>query len=162
VEEISMKNQLTLLHFDNAEDLLESIDMLRQHGVIIREIYSAKAIPDIEARLGLKRLQFGEMLFRFGCLGGMALTSLSYYFLEPQANWKTMLFNVLILLGTLFIAGRLFSIRAPKLFTLKPGDGRYLAVVDTQHVLVNEAVTHLFQYTGAVELSPALKNIVLS
>jgi hypothetical protein len=157
-----MKNQLTLLHFENPEDLLAGIDMLQQHRIIIREIYASEPVPNIETKLRIKQLQFGEAIFRFGCLGGMGLTSLGYYFLEPQTNWKTVLLNTIVLSVTLFIAGYLFPMNAPRIFTLKPGDRRYLAVVDTQRIPVNESIAHLFQYTGAVELSPAIKNIVIS
>ena len=157
-----MKNQLTLLHFDSPEDLLAGIDMLQQHNIIIREIYSAQPIPGIEATLKTKQLQFGEMILRFGCFGGMGLTSLGYYFLQSQANLKIVLLNTIALLVTLFIAGCLFLVKTPKLITLKPGDRRYLALVDTQHIPVNESIAHLFQYTGAVELSLAIKNIVIS
>ena len=162
VPETNMKNQLTLLHFENPEDLLAGIDTLQQHRIIIREIYTPQPMPNIESKLRTKQLQLGKVIFRFGCLGGMGLTSLGYYFQEPQVNWKTVLINVLILLATLLIAGCLFPIRVPGVFTLKPGDRRYLAVVDTQCITVNESIAHLFQYTGAVELSPAIKNIVIS
>jgi hypothetical protein len=157
-----MKNQLTLLHFENPEDMLAGIDTLRRYNIIVREIYTSEAMPNIATKLRIKQFRFGEAIFRFGCVGGMGLTSLAYYFLGPQTNWKTMLLNVLIILVTLFIAGRLFSFNAPRVFTLKPGDNRYLTVVDTQNIPVNQAVAHLFQYTGAVELSPAIKNIVIS
>jgi hypothetical protein len=156
-----MKNQLTLLHFENPEDLLAGIDTLQQHSITIREIYSPELIPGIETKLRIKQLHFGEAIFRFG-LGGMGLTSLGYYFLQPQANWKTALLNALFLLVTLLIADRLFFVRAPRLIILKSGGRRYLAVVDTQRVPVNESIAHLFQYTEAVEFSPAIKNIVIS
>ncbi|MDB5135739.1 MAG: hypothetical protein JWP37_2342 [Mucilaginibacter sp.] len=157
-----MKNQLTLLHFENPEDMLAGIDTLQQYNIIIREIYSSEPVPNIETKLRIKKFQFGQAIFRFGCLGGMGLTSLGYYFLEPQANWKTVLLNTIVLLVTLFIAGYLFPINAPRVFTLQQGDRRYLAVVDTQRIPVNESIAYLFQYTGAVEFSPAIKNIVIS
>jgi hypothetical protein len=162
VEEIDMKNQLTLLHFENPQDLLAGIDTLQLHNIIIREIYAAEHMPGIETKLRIKQLRFGDAIFRFGCLGGMGLTSLGYYFLQPQTNWKTELLNILILLVTLLIAGCLFSVRAPRHIILKSGDGRYLAVVDTQRIPVNESIAHLFQYTSAVDFSPAIKNIVIA
>ena len=157
-----MKNQLTLLHFESPEELLAGIDTLQQHNIIIREIHASEPVPNIETKLRIKQLQFGEAIFRFGCMGAMGLTSLGYSFLEPQTNWKTALLNAVILLATLLIAGCLFRINAPRVFTLKTRDGRYLAVVDTRRIGVNESIAHLFQYTDAVELSPAIKNIVLS
>jgi hypothetical protein len=157
-----MKNQLTLLYFESPEDLVMGIDTLQQHNIIISEIHTSESLPYIKTKLRIKQLQFNEAIFRFGCLGGMGLTSLTYYLLEPQTSWKGALLNVLISLITLFIAGYLFPINAPRVFTLKPGDRRYLAVVDTQRIPVNESIAHLFQYTGAVELSPAIKNIVIS
>ena len=157
-----MKNQLTLLHFENPEDLFAGIDMLQQHNIIIREIYTSEPMSGIETRLRIKQLRFGEVIFRLGCLGGMGLTSLGYYFLQPHANWKTALLNTIVLLVTLLIAGCLLSVRAPRLIILKSGDRRYLAVVDTQRIPVNESIARLFQYTGAVEFSPAIKNIVIS
>jgi hypothetical protein len=157
-----MKNHLTLLHFDSAQDLLDGVDMLQQHRIVIREIYSAEPIPGIELKLGIKRVQMGGAIFKFGCLGGMALTSLGCYFLQHQANWKTVILNLLVLLVTLIIADRLFAIGAPKVFTLNPGDKRCLVVVDTQRISVHEAIAHLFQYTSAVEISVAIKNIVIS
>jgi hypothetical protein len=157
-----MKNQLTLLHFENPDDLLAGIDALQQHNIIIREIYAPKPMPGIETKLRTKQLRFGKAIFKFGCLGGMGLTSLGYCFLEPHTNWKTVLFNALILLVTALIAGCLLPINAPGVFTLGPGDTRYLAVVDTQRIQVNESIAHLFQYAGAVEFSPAVKNIVIS
>lgn len=157
-----MKNQLTLLHFDTPEDLLAGIDTLQQHHIIIREIYASERMPKVETKLRIKQLRLGEAILSFGCLGGIGLTTIGYYFLKPQADWKTILLNVIALLVTLLIAGRLFSVRAPRLITLKQGDRRYLAVVDTQHIPVNESVAYLFQYACAVELSPAIKNIVIS
>lgn len=157
-----MKNKLTLLYFERQEDLLAGIDALQQHHIIIREIYAAEPIPDIKSKLNLNQSQFGEAIIRFGCLGGIGITSLVYYFLQPQANWKTTLLNTGTLLITLFLAGCLSPVKATKFFTLKPGDKRYLAVVDTQRIAVNESIAHLFQYTSAVEFSPAIKNIVIS
>ncbi len=155
-----MKNQLTLLHFENPEDIIAGIDTLQQHHIIIREIYASQPIPGIETKLGIKYLRLGQAILRFGCMGGMGLTCLGYYLLEPQANWKTVLLNVLMLLLTLFVAGCLSPINAPKVLSLKPGDNRYLAVVDTERIPVNESIAHLFQYAGAVDLSPAIKNIM--
>ncbi|HMG10365.1 MAG TPA: quinol:electron acceptor oxidoreductase subunit ActD [Mucilaginibacter sp.] len=157
-----MKNQLTLLHFENPDDLLAGIDTLQQHNIVIREIYASAPVPNLEIKLRIKQLQFGKTIFRFGCLGGMGLTSLSYYLLALHSDWKTALLNILILLVTLLIAGCLFPTDAPRVFTLKPGDRRYLAVVDTRHIPVNGSIAHFFQYTGAVEVSPAIKNILIS
>ncbi len=157
-----MKNQLILLHFDNPEDMLSGIDTLQRHNVIIREIYASERMPNIETKLKIKQFRFGKAIFRFGCLGGMGLTSLGYCFLEPHLNLKIVLLNLLILLVTLLIAGCLFPVNVPNIFTLKSGDRRYLTVVDTQGMPVKESIAHLFQYTGAVELSPAIKNIVIS
>ena len=155
-----MKNQLTLLHFEGPEDLLAGIDVLQQHHIVIREIYSAEPIPGIKTKLN--RLQLGEAILRFGCLGGMVFTSLVFYLLQPAVNWKTALLNTVLLLITLFLAGCLSPVKAPKCFTLQPGDRRYLAVVDTQRMPVNESIAHLFQYADAVDFSPAIKNIVTS
>jgi hypothetical protein len=52
--------------------------------------------------------------------------------------------------------------KTPRCFSLQPGDRRYLAVVDTQRVPVDESIAHLFQYAGAVDFSSAIKNIVIS
>ena len=157
-----MKNQLTLLHFESPEDLLAGIDTLQQHNIIIREIYASKPLSNIEPKLRIKQLRFGEAIFKFGCLGGIGSTSLGYYFLESHENWISVLLNAVFLFITLLIASRLFSVSAPKLIILKAGDKRYLAVVDTQRIPVNESIAHLFQYTNAVDLSPTIKNIVIS
>lgn len=157
-----MKNQLTLLHFDSAEDLFQSINSLHENGIAICEIYSAEPIPGIEIKLGIRRLKLGHVALKYGCLGSMALSSSVYYFFQLGANWKAQMLNALLLMITFLSASRLFSVRVPKLFTLKPGDKRYLMIVDTRLVPVNEAIAHLFQYTSAVGLSPAVKNIVIS
>jgi hypothetical protein len=56
----------------------------------------------------------------------------------------------------------LTPVKAPRCFTLQPGDRRYLAVVDTQHIPVNETIAHLFQYAGAVDFSSTIKNLVIA
>jgi Protein of unknown function (DUF3341) len=157
-----MKNQLTLLYFENPEDLLAGIRTLQQYNIIIREIYASESVPNIENKLRIKQLQLGEMVFKFGCLGSIGLTSLVYYMLEPQMNYRMVLLNMLLLSAALFVVARLFSVKAPKVFALKPSDRRCFAVVDTQRIRVNESIAHFFQYTNAVELTPAIKNIVIS
>jgi hypothetical protein len=157
-----MKNQLTLLHFDNPEDLLAGIDALQQHHIIIREVYAAESVPGLEVKLNRQQLRLGEIVIRFGCLGGMVFTSLVFYLLQPEVNWKTALLNTALLLVTLFLAGCLTPVKAPRCFTLQPGDGRYLAVVDTQRIPVHEAIAHLFQYADAVDFSSAIKNIMIA
>ncbi|MDB5108954.1 MAG: hypothetical protein JWR67_68 [Mucilaginibacter sp.] len=157
-----MKNQLTLLHFDNPEDLLAGIDALQQHHIVIQEVYSAKPVPGMEAKLNRQQLRLGEMVLRFGCLGGMVFVSLIFYLMQPEVNWKSALLNTVLLLVTLFLAGCLTPVKAPRCFNLQPGDRRYLAVVDTQRIPVEESIAHLFQYAGAVDFNSTIKNIVIS
>jgi hypothetical protein len=157
-----MKNQLTLLHFDNPEDLLASVDTLQQHHLVIHEVYSAEPVPGMEAKLNRQQLRLGEIVLRFGCFGGMVFASLVFYLLQPEVNWKTALLNTVLLLITLFLAGCLTPAKAPRCFALQPGDRRYLAVVDTERIPVDESIAHLFQYAGAVDFSSAIKNIVIS
>jgi hypothetical protein len=162
VQEINMKNQLTLLHFDSPEDLLAGIDALQQHHIVIQEVYSAKPVPGMEAKLNRQQLRLGEMVLRFGCFGGMVFASLVFYLMQPEVNWKSALLNTVLLLTTLFLAGCLTPVKAPRCFILQPGDRRYLAVIDTQRIPVDESIAHLFQYAGAVDFNSAIKNIVIS
>jgi hypothetical protein len=157
-----MKNQLTLLYFDSAEHLLQSIGSIQQHGIDIQEIYSAKPINGIEVKLRIKQLKFGNAVFRYGCLGGIALTSIIYYLMQPAINPEAGICNALLLLAAFLFADRLFPNRVPKLFTLKPGDNRYMMIVNARHTPVNETIAHLFEYTSAVNLSRTIKNIVIS
>ena len=157
-----MKNQLTLLHFENPEELLAGIDTLQRHHLIIHEVYSAETIPGIEARLSTRQWRLGAMIIRFGCLGGLVLTPLFFYLQQPGANWKAVLLNTILLVVAMFFAGCLTPVKVPKYRKLQAGDRRYLAVVDTQHIPINESINHLFQYARAVEFSPAIKNIVIS
>jgi Protein of unknown function (DUF3341) len=157
-----MKNQLTLLRFDNPEDLLAGIYALRQHHIVIREVYVAEPVPGLEVKLNSQQLRLGELVLRFGCLGGLVFTSLVFYLLQPEVNWKTALLNTALLLVTLFLAGCLTPVKAPRCFNLRPGDQRYLAVVDTQRVPVNESIAYLFQYSGAIDFNSTIKNIVIS
>ena|ERR1700743_433347 len=157
-----MKNQLTLLHFENLEDLLEGIDTLQQHHLIIHEVYSAEPIPGIDAKLNKLRLQLGELAIRIGLFGGIVFTSLLFYLQQQEVSWKEALLNTALLLVTLYFAGCLTPVKVPRWRKLQAGDRRYLAVVDTQHVPVNEYITHLFQYTGAIEFNSVIKNIVIS
>jgi hypothetical protein len=161
-EETTMKNQLTLLYFDNAESLLMGVDILQRHDIAIREIYTAKPIPGLEIKLRIKQLLRANAVLKYGCLGGVALTSMMCYFMQEAINPEAGLLNALLLCAAFLFAGRLFPNGVPKLFALKPGDKRYLMVVNTSHMQVNETLAHFFQYTGAVGFSPAIKNIVLS
>jgi hypothetical protein len=157
-----MKNQLILLHFYNPEDLLTGIDTLQQHHIIIREVYSAEPVPGMEAKLNRRQLRLGEVILRFGCLGGMVFASLIFYLLQPGVNWKTALLNTVLLLVTMFLAGCLTPVKTPRCFTLQPGDQRYLAIVDTQRIPLDESIAYLFQYAGAVDFNSTIKNIVIS
>ena len=161
-EEMTMKNQLTLLHFENPEELIAGIDTLQRHHLIIHEVYSSETIPGIEARLSTRQWRLGAAIIRFGCFGGLVLTPLFFYLQQPGVNWKAVTLNIMLLVVALFFAGCLTPVKAPKYRKLQAGDQRYLAIVDTQHIPVSESITHLFQYTGAVEFSPAIKNIVIS
>jgi hypothetical protein len=157
-----MKNQLTLLHFDNPEGLLAGIDALQHHHIVIREVYAAEPVPGLKVKLNRQQLRLGEIVLRFGCLGGMVFTSLVFYLLQPEVNWETALLNTALLLVTLFLAGCLTPVKAPRCFILQPGDRRYLAVVDTQRIPVDESIAHLFQYAAAIDFNSTIKNIVIS
>ena len=159
---MTMKNQLTLLHFENPEDLLAGIDTLQKHHLIIHEVYSAESIPGIKARLNTRQWRLGAAIARFGCLGGLVITPLYFYLQQPGVNWITVLLNTILLVVAWFFAGCLTPVKVPKYRKLQAGDKRYLAIVDTQHIPVSESITHLSQYAGAVEFSPAIKNIVIS
>jgi hypothetical protein len=159
---MTMKNQLTLLHFENPEELIAGIDTLQKHHLIIHEVYSSKNIPGIEARLSTRQWRLGAAIIRFGCFGGLVLTPLFFYVQQSGLNWKAVTLDIILLVVALFFAGCLTPIKAPKFRKLQTGDQRYLAIVDTENIPVSESITHLFQYARAVEFSPGIKKIVIS
>jgi hypothetical protein len=164
-----MKTKFTLMHFDDAQDLLHGIEALQHYSVPICEVYTPTQIPGIETRLGIKRIRLGNAILKYGCPAGIAFTTLAGYLMEYHSLTKpvekpvfTLVFTLLIMTVTFFLATRLLPKRTPRMITPKPNDNRYLIVVDAQGIIPNENITNLFRYAGAVEISSAVKNIVIS
>jgi hypothetical protein len=154
-----MKNQLTLMHFDSKEELLSGIDTLLHYNIVIHEIHTPVPIPTLKTKLNIKQLRLGYAVLKFGCPGAIAFTTL---ICELFARGHINLFNLSFIVVAFLLATRLFPGQAPQLFKLKAGDNRYLVVVDLKNISVNKTITQLFQYAGAVEFSPAVKNIIIS
>jgi hypothetical protein len=164
-----MKSKLTLLHFDGVADLLHGIDALQYYQIPICEVYTPVTIPGIESILRIKQIRSGYAVLKFGCLGGTAITTLIYYMfgqnslnISSRNSVVTLLFMVLVMLITYFFAARLFPGSAPKIIRLKNRDQRYLIIVNANQITHHGDIQNLFKYATAVEISAAVKNIVIS
>lgn len=155
-----MKNQLTLMHFDSAEELLSGIDTLQHYDIVIREVHAPASMPiALQSKLRIKQLRLGYAVLKFGCIGGIAFTTLIGELFQ-QGHFA--LFSTLLTLVAFFVAIWLFKGQAPRLFILKAGDNRYMVIADLKNIPVDKTITQLFKYAGAVRLSPAVKNIMIS
>jgi hypothetical protein len=164
-----MKSKLTLLHFDGVADLLHGIDALQYYQIPICEVYTPVTIPGIESILRIKQIRSGYAVLKFGCLGGTAITTLIYYMfgqnslnISSRNSVMTLLFTALVMLITYFFAARLFRGSAPKAISLKKSDHRYLIIVNANQITHDDDIQNLFKYATAVEISAAVKNIVIS
>jgi hypothetical protein len=153
------------MHFEGVNDLLHAIDALQYYSVPICEVHTPVQIHDIETRLRIKNIRLGYAVLKYGCLGGTALITLAYYILEQKPGETpafSMMLTAFIMLATFFIAARLFPGTAPKVIDLQPDDNRYLILVDANNIAQNEDLNSLFNYSGAVEISSAIKHMVIS
>jgi hypothetical protein len=159
----------TLMYFDGEDDLLHGIDVLQHYGVLISEVYAPKQIAGIEKKLRIKDIRLGNAVLKYGFMGGAAITTLACYILEHGSLLKpiersdlTLLMTVFITAITLLFASRLLLKRVPQMINSRSNDNRYLMVVNARGIIPHDHITNLFQYTEAVEISPAIKNIVIS
>jgi hypothetical protein len=162
-----MRTKFTLMHFDSEEDLLHGIEALQHYSIPICEVYTPRYVPGIETKLRIKHIRLGNAILKYGCLGGTAITTLVYYLFMHDGIMKsggqsafTLLFTAFIMAITYFMATWLFPGQAPKVTGPRPGDNRYLIVANAKGVILHEDIIKLFQYTGAVEISSVIKNIV--
>lgn len=163
------RSKSILMHFDSKHDFLHGIDALQHYKIPICEVYTPKRIYGLEDKLKIKKIRMGYRVLKFGCLGGTAATTLAYYLFSPGsvANFTgrslfELISNLFIMLTTLLFATRLFPGQAPKVFNLGPDDRRYLIVVEAGSTIPHEDISNLFEYSGAVELSPAIKKMIIS
>lgn len=160
------RSKSILMHFDSKHDFLHGIDALQHYKIPICEVYTPKRIYGLEDKLRIKKIRMGYRVLKFGCLGGTAATTLAYYLFSPGSvtgrSLLELVFNLFIMLTTLLLATRLFPGQAPKVFSLSHDDRRYLIVVEAGSTIPHEDISNLFEYSGAVELSPAIKKMIIS
>lgn len=148
-----------LCHFSHAEDLLFGIDALKSLQIPIQEVYAPNRINELQSRLALKRLKAGHAFLTYGCLGGMAFTSIIGYALDHQGNVPPLL---LLSVALAFGLAYGFMPKPPKVFKLPSNDLRFLIVVKTKNIILVEGVASFLQYSGSVEITQAVKKMLLN
>jgi hypothetical protein len=163
------KNKSILMHFENEHDLLHGIDVLQQHKISISEVYAPKFIRGLDQKLKIKEIKAGLTILKFGCLGGAAVTTFVYYVFQHgitlrfnKESLMGLMLNLVIMGVTFLLAMQLFPAKAPKLIRLKPRDHRFLVVIKSIQVIPDENISNLLKYAEAVELSPAIKDMIAS
>ncbi|TKC62387.1 DUF3341 domain-containing protein [Pedobacter hiemivivus] len=161
------KSKSILLHFYDLDDLFHGIEVLQHHKVPIFEVYMPKHVYGIEFKLQIKKIRLGYSILKYGCLGGVAFSSLGYCLFATGSsniiNGKSLFslfLNLLIITVTYFFSTRLFPGAAPKLIKLKRHDNKYLMVVKANSIVSNEDIICLFKYAEAVEISSAIKDMI--
>lgn len=162
------KSKSILMHFDSKDDLFHCIDVLQHFRISISEVYTPRFIPVLEKKLRVKEIKQGAAYLKYGCMGGAAISSLLFYILQggsPDArgggDYKAVIWNIVIMALTFFIALYLFPSTVPKIKQLRRGDRRYLLVVKSNNLMAeDEQVNQLMKYAEAVELSPAIKDMI--
>jgi hypothetical protein len=158
-----------LCNFSYADDLLFGIDALKSFNIPIYEVYTPLRIGGLKSKLEIKRLKAGHAALKYGCFGGLSFTSIVFYALGH--NWdvaptaQDMLgFGVLLsfLILSFFFASWLIAVKPPRIIRLPSGDSRFLIVVKTKNIMPGEGVASFLQYSGSVEITQAVKKMLLT
>jgi hypothetical protein len=149
-----------LCNFSHAEDLLFGIEALRSLQIPIKEVYSPVRIEDLNAKLEAKRLKVGHAALTYGCLGGMAFTSIIGYCFDHHNNISPLL--LLLVSVTFLFAWWLTAVKPPKVIKLPQNDRRFLIVINTHNIMRTAGIADFLQYSGSVEITRAVKKMLLN
>lgn len=152
-----------LCQFSHAEDLLFGIDALQSFHIPIHEVYTPVYIEGLKAKLELKKLKTGYAVLKYGCFGGASLSPLLLYALNR--DWRVPLINMaltaLFLLIAFLCASRLIATKPPRIIKLPATDHRFAIMIEKKHIIVYEGIASFLQYSGAVEISQAVKKMLI-
>lgn len=158
-----------LCYFNNAEDLLSGIDALKSFNIPILEVYSSRYIEALKTKVELKRLKAGQATLKYLCFGGVSLVSIAGYILDH--NWNTTLntkdvigigTTLFLMISTFVLASWLLVAKPPKIIQLLRNDARFLIVIKTKNVILDDNVASFLQYSGSVEITQAVKRMLLT
>ncbi len=157
--------------FDDPDDMMHGIDILKKNSIPIYDIYTPMPIHGIEAKLGIKDSRLGYAAFMFGCLGGTTIFAMAYYmlvhdwpmniggkpafaipnFVPITFEW-TVLFTAFGMVGTFFYATHLFPGRTARVMDLRATDDRFVIAIDAKGNIPHNEITNLLKEAGAVEV----------
>lgn len=156
-----------LCYFSHEEDLLFGIDALQSFHIPIHEVYTPVYINGLKSKLALRKLKTGHAALKYGCFGGASLSPLFLYALNR--DWRVpfsgneiisaVISTLFLLLAFLYISW-LMTVKPPKIIRLPPPDHRFAIVVKTRYLIMNEGVASFLQYSGAVEITRAIKSML--
>ncbi|MEN0053499.1 MAG: quinol:electron acceptor oxidoreductase subunit ActD [Mucilaginibacter sp.] len=158
-----------LCSFSHAEDLLFGIDALKSFNIPIYEVHSPTYIDALKTRLELKKLNTGQIALKYGCFGGASITSIIFY--AAGHNWGApatvrdylgMGLQVFFLVFAIVFASWLTMNKPPEIVKLPSNDTRFLIVIKTRNIIADEGVASFLQYSGSVEITQAVKKMLLS
>lgn len=158
---------LLLCHFSHTEDLLFGIDALQSFHIPIHEVYTPVYIEGLRSKLALKKIKTGYCVLRYGCLGAASLGPLLLY--AWNHDWRArftgheminLTLTVLFLLVAFRYASWLMATKPPAIIKLPVTDHRFSIVVKTRHIMMDEGVASFLQYSGAVEITQAVKRLL--
>ena len=158
-----------LCNFSHTDDLLFGIDALRSFNIPINEVYSPARIDELKSKLEIKRLKAGHTVLKYGCIGGASLAPMLFYALDHNGGATSsvkdipgMVFTAFFLISTFFLASWLTTSKPPEIIKLPPNDRRFLIVIKTRNIMPNEKVASFLQYSGSVEITQAVKKLLLT
>lgn len=156
-----------LCHFSHAEDLIFGIKALQSFHIPIHEVYTPVYIEGLRAKLEIKKFRMGYSVLKYGCFGGASLSPLFMYVLNHDWNKPlsgsdavSIVITVTCLMVAFLCASWLMAAKPPAIVKLPANDHRFAIVVKTKHVIMDEGVASFLQYSGAVEITQAVKRML--
>lgn len=158
---------LILCYFGHAEDLLFGIEALQSLQIPMHEIYTPVYIEGMKSKLDLRKSETGYAVLKYGCFGSASISPLLLYALNH--NWRmpssgdemlSIALSTLFLLATFLYISWLMTVKPPKIIRPSSNDHQFAIVIKTRHIIMNEGVTSFLQYSGSVEITRAVKNML--
>ena len=161
--------EFVLCSFSNVHDLLFGIDAIKSFNIPICEVCSPAHIEELKTKLEINRLRIGYNILKYGCLGGLVFVSMASY--AMNRDWNTMLsykevISMLVVAAfmvfNMVFASRLLVDKLPAIIKLPANDCRYLVIVKKGNIIPGKNVASFLQYSGSVEITQAVKQMLLA
>jgi hypothetical protein len=159
---------LVLCHFSNAQDLLFGIDALRSFHIPIYEVYSPTHTDQLNARLEIRKFKRGHAVLKYGCILGLTISSIGFYIFNRQwtipltaMDYLRLALPIVLLIVASTLASSFITSKPPEVIKLSSADARFLIIIKTENIIPCEDVASFLQYSGSLEITRAVKRMLL-